>query len=147
MARSRTRSTRVPSLWAATFETTCSLRSQQRLPTEVRAAKVLIGFDAADIILKSEGSTRLSNPKLPSLPRSMATATHLLGLSIEPLSVAPVFITQEFVSQVPLGRRRSRTTYSPEQRARGNNRKHGVERHWPCIWPVADRRRTKDFAY
>ena len=49
MAPSRTRSTRVPSLWAATFETTCSLKSQQRLPIEVKAARVLIGLDAADI--------------------------------------------------------------------------------------------------
>ena len=94
MAPSRTRSPRMPSLWAATFEITCYLKSQQRLPIEVKAAKVLVEFDATDIILKSEGSTPLLNPKPLSLPQSMATDIHLLGLSIEPLSVAIISITQ-----------------------------------------------------
>ncbi len=147
MAPSRTRSPRMPSPWAATFETTCSLKFQQRLPTEVKGAKLLIGFVTADIILKSEASTRLLSPKLLSLPQSMATGIHLLGLSIEPLSVAIISITQDFVSQILLGSRRSRTTHSPEQRARRDDRKHGIKRDWPCLWSVADRRRTKDSAH
>ena len=80
----------------------------------------------ADIVLKSEASTRLLNQKLLSLPQSMATGIHLLDLSIEPLSVAIISVAHNVVSQVPLGRRRSRTTHSPEQRARRHNRKHGV---------------------
>ena len=43
MAPSRTRSTRVPSLWAATFETICSSKCQQRLPIEVRGVKYPLG--------------------------------------------------------------------------------------------------------
>ena len=58
MAPSRTRSARAPSLWAATFETICSLKYQQRLPIEVRGVKVFMVFNAADMMLKSEGSTR-----------------------------------------------------------------------------------------
>ena len=126
MAPSRARSPRMPSLWAVTFETTCSLKFQQRLPIEVNGAKVLLALVTADIVLKSEASTRLLNPKLLSLLQSMATGIHLLGLLIEPLSVALTSIAQSFVSQVLLGRRRSRTTHSPEQRARRNDRKHGV---------------------
>ncbi len=76
MVSSRTRSSRMPSPWAATFGTTCYLKFQQRLPTEVKGAKLLTGFVTADIVLKSEASTRLSNPKLLSLPQSMATGIH-----------------------------------------------------------------------
>ena len=85
----------MPSLWAATFETTCSLKFPQKLPTEVKRAKLLVGFVTADSVLKSEASTQLSNPKPLSLPQSMATGIRLLGLSIEPLSVAIISITQD----------------------------------------------------
>ena len=80
----------------------------------------------ANPVLKSEASTRLLNQKLLSLPQSMAIGIHLLDLSTEPLSVATISVARDVVSQVPLGRRRSRTAHSPEQRARRNNRKHGV---------------------
>ena len=79
MAPSRRRSPPMLSLWAATFGTICSLKFQQRLPIEVKGAKLPIGCVPADIVLQSEASTRLLNPKLLSLPQSMATGIHLLG--------------------------------------------------------------------
>ena len=79
MAPSRRRSPPMLSLWAATFGTICSLKFQQRLPIEVKGAKLPIGCVPADIVLQSEASTRLLNPNLLSLPQSMATGIHLLG--------------------------------------------------------------------